>query len=210
LCFYFYILEFGLLNIRFHTYSKKGEYMRNLIILLVIMLCCSCAQLPTYIPNAPREQAHAVVFDIDGTLTPRTIQIWKARRDAAKAVHIFADKGYKIIYLSARIKFFQAIIPNWLKKNGFPEGSIHVPERAEDYMNPTHFKIRILRDFLEHGWTIEFAFGDSSADFEAYSAVGLPNERIFALRRDGETLCQPGAWKICLNGWAEYIDLIEK
>ncbi len=184
--------------------------MRNLIILLVVMLCSSCAQLPAHIPNAPQKQAQAVVFDIDGTLTPRPIKIWKARRDAAKTVHIFADKGYKIIYLSARIKLFQANIPNWLKKEGFPDGSIHVPETAEDDMDPIHFKTRILQDFLAHGWKVEFAYGDSSTDFDAYSAVGIPKERVFALRREGETLCQPGAWKICLNGWTEHMDSIAK
>ena len=182
--------------------------MRNLSILLMVMICSSCAQLPADIPNPTQQQTQAVVFDIDGTLTPRPIEMWTARKDAAKAVHIFADKGYQIIYLSARVKPFQANIPNWLEKKGFPDGTILLTETSEDRKDHAHFKTRMLRDFLAHGWELAFAYGDSSTDFEAYAAVGIPKERVFALRREGETSCQPGAWKACLNGWTEYIDSI--
>lgn len=174
------------------------------------MLCSSCVQLPSNIPNAPKKQAQAVVFDIDGTLTPSPIEYLKPRRDAAKAVHIYADKGYKVIYLSARIKLLQANIPNWLKKNGFPDGSVHVTEMTEDKKDHRRFKTRILQDFIAHGWKVEFAYGDSSTDFEAYAAAGIPKEHVFALRRKGETFCQPGAWKTCLSGWTEHIDSIAK
>jgi len=170
----------------------------------------SCAQLPADIPNPTQQQTQAVVFDIDGTLTPRPIEMWTARTDAAKAVTIFADKGYKIIYLSARIRPFQADIPNWLKEKGFPDGSVHVTETTEDRKDPVHFKTRILRDFLAHGWNVAFAYGDSSTDFDAYAAAGIPKERVFALQREGEASCQPGAWKACLNGWTEHIDSIAK
>ena len=132
--------------------------MRNIIIMLVVMLCSSCVLLPADIPYAPQKQAPAVVFDIDGTLTPRPIEVWEARDNATKVVQFFADKGYKIIYLSARIKLLQANIPNWLKKESFPFGSVYVPETVEDEKDAAHFKTRILRDFQAQGWKIEFAF----------------------------------------------------
>jgi len=182
--------------------------MRNPYILLMVLICISCAQLPADIPSPTQQKTHAVVFDIDGTLTPRPIEMWTARIDAARAVNIFADKGYQIIYLSARIRPFQANIPNWLKEKGFPDGSVHVTETAEDRNDPVHFKTRVLQDFLAHGWNLAFAYGDSSTDFEAYAAVGISKERVFALRREGETSCQPGAWKACLDGWTEHIDSI--
>ena len=184
--------------------------MRNQIILLIVMLYSSCALPPADIPNAPQEKAPAVVFDIDGTLTPRPIEVWEARDNATKVVQLFADRGYKIIYLSARTKFFQADIPNWLKKEGFPDGSVNVPETAEDEKDAAHFKTRILQDFQRHGWQIEFAFGDSTTDFDAYAAVGIPKERVFALQREGETSCQKGTWHTCLTGWAEYMNSFTK
>lgn len=184
--------------------------MRNQIIFLMVMLCSSCVQPSADIPNATQKQAQVVVFDIDGTLTPRPLEFWEARRDAAKVVHFYADKGYKIIYLSARITILQANIPNWLKENGFPEGSVHITETTEDKKDHARFKTRILQDYLAHGWKVRFAYGDSTTDFDAYAAVGIPKEHVFALRRAGESFCQPGAWKTCLNGWTEHFDSIAK
>jgi len=183
--------------------------MRNLFILLVVMLCSSCAQLPpAEIPNAPQKQAQAVVFDIDGTLTPQVSAVFEARTDAAKAVRIFADKGYKIIYLSTRISWLSAGIPSWLKEHGFPHGSVHVAQTDEDRSHPDDFKTRILKDFIDHGWNVKFAYGDSSTDFQAYAAVGIAKERVFALRREGDASCESGDSKACLSGWTEHIDFI--
>jgi phosphatidate phosphatase PAH1 len=184
--------------------------MRNLIIFLMVMLGSSCAQQPANIPSAPQDHAQAVVFDIDGTLTPTPLEFWEARKDAAKAVQTFADKGYKIIYLSARVTLLQANIPDWLKKNSFPDGGVYVTETTKDQTDHAQFKTRILRELLAHGWKVEFAYGDSSTDFEAYGAVGIPKERVFALKREGDTSCQPGTWNACLSGWTEHIDSIMK
>ena len=180
--------------------------MRILIFSICLLLLCGCALPPSKIPYAPQNQAKAVVFDIDGTLTPRPIQTWKVRDDAVRAVQFFAGQGYKIIYLSARSKLFQKPIPNWLTKNGFPEGSIKVPETAEDGKNYVRFKTRMLREFQQNGWQIKYAFGDSTTDFDAYAAVGIPEENVFALQRKGASSCEKGLWQKCLTGWAEYLN----
>lgn len=184
----------------------------NRYILLVIALCSSsCAQLPAAeILNAPPKHAQAVVLDIDGTLTPRVSAVFDVRTDAAKAVRIFGDKGYKIIYLSTRISWLSAGIPGWLKQHGFPDGSVHVAQTPEDRSHPDAFKARILNDFIGHGWKVAYAYGDSCTDFKAYAAVGIPTERVFALLRDGDTECRPGDWKACLHGWTEHLDFVQK
>ena len=174
--------------------------MRNLSILLVIMLCTSCALLSYEIQKTPLKPDEAVVFDIDGTLTPSPSAIFTAREDAAKAVNLFANKGYKIIYLSARPTFFQAGIPNWLKENRFPEGSIHVPQTAEDSSDHAAFKKRILFSHKAKGWKFVAAFGDSSTDFEAYADAGITH--VFALQRAGASECQPGKYVECWSSWS--------
>lgn len=126
--------------------------MRNLFILLGVILSSSCVQLPpSVIQNALSKQAKAVVFDIDGTLTPNVFGIAEARTDAANALSIYANKGYKIIYLSTRIRWLSAGIPSWLKEHNFPDGSIHVPQTDEDRNHLYDFKTRILKDFIDHG-----------------------------------------------------------
>ena len=182
--------------------------MRNLTVLLVVMLCAGCALLPFEIQKAPLKPDQAVVFDIDGTLTPSPLAIFSARDDAANAVRFFADKGYKIFYLSTRVSILSAGIPGWLKEHGFPDGSVHVAQTDEDRSHPADYKTRMLKGFIGHGWHFKFAYGDSSTDFEAYAAAGIPKERVFALLRDGETSCQPGEWKACLNGWTGHLDFV--
>ena len=184
--------------------------MHKLFTLALLLLCSSCTLPPTAVPVAQQKHSNAVVFDIDGTLTPTVMKIWKARGDAAKAAHIYAKMGYKIIYLSARVAFFQANIPGWLEENGFPNGTIHVTETDEDASDHAKFKSRILRKYRANGWKVVFAYGDSSSDFEAYASVGIPKAHVYALRREGDTNCQPGIWKDCLNGWKEHVDSIEK
>ena len=156
--------------------------MRHLIILSVAVLCSSCAQLPpAAVVDAPPRQAQAVVFDIDGTLTPAVTTIFEAREDAAKAVCLFAEKGYKIIYLSTRASWFSAQIPGWLTNNGFPAGSVHAAQTDDDRKHPHDYKTRMLKDFMAHGWRVRFAYGDSDTDFSAYAAAGIPKESVFCL-----------------------------
>lgn len=185
--------------------------MRNLTVLLVAMLCASCSLLPFDIQQAPLKPDQAVVFDIDGTLTPTQSAIFTARDDAANALRIFAKNGYKIIYLSARSTLLQAGIPDWLKKNHFPEGSIHVPQTAlfSDEAKVA-FKRGILDAYRDKKWDFVAAYGDSDTDFEAYHLVLIPKARIFALQRAGETTCEGNfnKWNKCLRSWTDHISEI--
>lgn len=185
-----------------------GDFVRNLIILVIALLNVSCTLLPVEIHQAPVKQGQAVVFDIDGTLTPKPFAIFAVRDGAANAARLFSDKGYKIIYLSARIKLLQAGIPKWLKENGFPEGSIHVPQTVADSIDHATFKKSILNTYKQNGWEIVAAFGDSSTDFDAYAEVGLKKDHVFALQREGRNDCQPGFWVKCFSSWDEHTDEI--
>jgi len=180
--------------------------MKNLSILPLALLCTSCTLAAFDIPKAPLKANQAVVFDIDGTLTPKQFAIFTARDDAASSVKLFADNGYKIVYLSARVKFFQSGIPNWLKENNFPEGSIQVPQTSVDTDDHAAFKKRILKEFQKKGWHFIAAYGDSSTDFEAYAEVGIDKDHIFALQRVGKASCQPGIWSKCFHSWTDHKD----
>lgn len=177
---------------------------------MVALFCSGRTQLPTTaIANATLSHDHAIVVDIDGTLTPSVLFIWKAREHASRALNIFAEKGYEIIYLSTRISLFSAGIPGWLKSEGFPDGSIHVAQTREDHSLPELYKTRMLREFIAKGWVLQGAYGDSSADFVAYSAVHIPKGHVYALKREGNAACQPGEWVACLSGWTEHLEFIE-
>jgi phosphatidate phosphatase PAH1 len=179
-----------------------------LIFLLTVWLVGSCASIPGEIPAAPMAQTPAVVFDIDGTLTPRPVQFYEARPDAAKAAQLYADKGYQIVYLSARRNYERAATLRWLKEHHFPGGITRVAETTVDGQHPAEFKTRILNALFVKGWRVDYAYGDSSTDFAAYAAVAIPPDHVFGLRRAGSRHCQPGPTAACLHGWTEHLDFI--
>lgn len=168
-----------------------------LVCLLAILSACSGLP-PTEIPKPPHAGADVVIFDIDGTLTPRVRSINSARPHASEAVRAYSDHGYTVVYLSARRPMFQHGIPGWLRRNRFPEGALHLPQNDTDRDDPAAFKQRILDAYVARGWHLGVAFGDSSSDFEAYANAGIPQNRVFALRREGASACEPGHWKRCL------------
>ena len=185
--------------------------MRNSIIAVLLTLCRSCAQLPgTAIPDAPPAHAKAVVFDIDGTLTPNVAAVFDVRKDAAEVVRAYTDKGYKIIYLSTRVSWLSAGVPKWLKDRGFPDGSVHVAQMRSERYRPEVYKTAVLTSYVAHGWRLAYAYGDSSTDLAAYAAVGIPNEHVFVLQRRGESECQPGLAAACLGGWTDHLEFVSK
>jgi len=171
--------------------------------------CSSCAQLPyADIPRAPPAKAKAVVFDVDGTLTPSVSAVFEVRKDAAEAVRAYAAKGYTIVYLSTRVSWLSGGVPHWLIENGFPEGSVHVAQTRTERNQPDVYKTTVLKAYVAHGWSLQYAYGDSSTDLAAYAAAGIPKEHVFVLLRKGESSCQPGPAAACLSGWTEHLEFV--
>ena len=66
-----------------------------------------CLSTVLALPAVAQDARQAVVFDIDGTLTPNVYAIAIARPNAAEAATLYADAGIEIIYLTARVRLFQ-------------------------------------------------------------------------------------------------------
>lgn len=173
-----------------------------------MMALSGCAVTPDPVPPAPAVDAPAVVFDIDGTLTPDVHAIFSVRDGAAESVTRFADAGVQVVYLTGRVRALQFLVPGWLDDHDFPEGSLQL----RTFSSPddqAEYKARVLRDFNERGWRILAAFGETASDFEAYDAAGVPRDRVFALRREGEDECQGGVWRSCHGDWNELAPVID-
>ena len=181
--------------------------MRHLLLAIAALSMWGCAQIPPREVSPPSRQA--VVLDIDGTLTPRNIDVFEPRPGAADALNALSRKGYIIVYLTTRIPLFQSGLPDWLRRNGFPSGSLHVAQNAEERDNADKFKARILADYAKAGWSLAYAYGDSSTDFIAYAKAKIPKEHVFALKRKDCKACQDGIYQACLEGWAEHLPYIE-
>ncbi|GAC16881.1 LNS2 domain-containing protein [Aliiglaciecola lipolytica] len=180
--------------------------MQKVILGLMLILNVSCSLDPTPVDKATKDAKHAVVFDIDGTLTPNNLSIYTARCDAAQVVSQYAGRGYKIIYLSARNRYFQFNIPAFLRDNGFPKGSIHVPQSGADRDDFAAFKLSILKRYVNNGWKLSAAYGDSTTDFNAYIDAGINKNNIYGLKRAGEKHCETGQWTRCLDSWSTLLN----
>jgi len=161
------------------------------------------AQALASLDAAVHGERKAVVFDIDGTLTPSILSVRTPRQGAAEAVKAFFDAGFDIVYISARVRLLQSGVSDWLDKHGFPDGQLHMTESREDRLDTGAFKKRVLKAYADHGWSFAAAFGDSTSDFNAYVYAGVPHDRIYALRRRGAAGCQAGVWQGCYGGWED-------
>ena len=184
--------------------------MRHFLLSIIAISIGGCAQIPsTEVPSPTPSQEQVVVVDIDGTLTPKNIDIFEPRPSSADALNALSKKGYKIVYLTTRIPLFQSGLPNWLRQNGFPSGNLHVAQTKGERDNADKFKAQVLAAYAKAGWRLAYAYGDSSTDFTAYADAKIPKEHVFALKRQDSKACQDGIYQACLEGWAEHLPYIE-
>jgi phosphatidate phosphatase PAH1 len=177
--------------------------MRSFLLLLLISLSGCVALKNPPVPQLSTSQKQAVIFDIDGTLTPTKSAIFGVRKDAAKAVNYFADHNYQIVYLSARPLLLQKMLPKWLENHKFPQGLLYLPQSDEEAKDPAGFKTRVLQSFAAQGWSLAYAFGDSTTDLIAYAQAGIAKHQVYALQHREADACQAGEWHLCLTGWSD-------
>ena len=175
------------------------------------MLVVGCAVIPrAEVAPSLAQRNQVVVLDIDGTLTPHNLYIFEARPAAPQVVQAYASKGYTIIYLTTRIALFQSMLPDWLARQGFPAGALHVAQSAAEREDAAAFKAGVLARYRAAGWHLAYAYGDSASEFVAYGRAGVPPERVFALKRRFAEGCTAGLYQSCLEGWAEHLPFVER
>ena len=179
----------------------------RLLLALIMLACSGCSTLPNHFEKAPADHTKAVVFDVDGTLTPMVWRFWQVREDAAKAAQRFASEGYHVFYVTARFLWLQWPLPDWLEDHDFPAGDLYVPQTWEEHREPQPFKQQILQQLIDDGWQLEWAFGDSTSDFRAYAEVNIPQDHVYALQRENADECESGPWAACLKNWTDFLKL---
>jgi phosphatidate phosphatase PAH1 len=161
----------------------------------------------------PPGRLASVVFDIDGTLTTGAglVDFFTPRPDAARAVALYVDKGYFVVYLSARPWIFRDFTEVWLRENGFPELPLYVADQILlDEDRTVAYKLETLLGLMsDENRMFQYGYGDSTTDFEAYNRAGIPVWQTFALLCRGESSCQDGFYESCLSGYTDHLEYIE-
>jgi hypothetical protein len=160
------------------------------------------------------DPVQAVVFDIDGTLTPSETDFFDVRPYAPEAVEAWLDLGYEVILVTARPELFDLLefaTQFWLMLSHFPDD---LPLIMSDEILFTdemryEYKLEVLEDLQDDGYEVVYAYGNSSSDFDAYEDAGIPSAHVHALRNAGESNCEPGAWVACFSSYAGHLAWIE-
>ncbi|MEI8256707.1 MAG: phosphatidylinositol transfer protein [Deltaproteobacteria bacterium] len=144
--------------------------------------------------------AQLAVSDVDGTLTESENSFGYSvaglahtptpHAGAAELFSRLADRGYTIVYLTARPDIFAQATRAWLATNGFPHGVVRTREGAHfAFGGPDHaaYKIAALRDIARVvGHPVDIGFGNTATDVRAYEAGGIPAAARFFYRLDGD------------------------
>lgn len=146
----------------------------------------SCAVHTNYLLPAGTK---IIVTDIDGTLTTGDAESFKEIGDASYVpkmkvgadvlMQTWAEKGYTIVYVTARPHLLRAMTEAWLKEQGFPKGLLIT---SFDLNDPATDKARWLDRLMgDFGWVIQAAYGNADTDIEAYADAEIPKEITFII-----------------------------
>ncbi|MEJ7729175.1 MAG: HAD family acid phosphatase [Polyangiaceae bacterium] len=147
----------------------------------------SCAEHFDYLmPSGTK----LILTDIDGTLTLSDDELFKQIDDgsyqpaenasAAALMNKWSEKGYQVIYLSARPHAFRAETRAWLEALGFPDGplvtanALVFDDSAREYK-----RAWVNRMLVDYGWAVEAAYGNATSDIDAYEDAGIPKDITF-------------------------------
>ncbi len=130
-----------------------------------------------------------VVFDIDGTLTTSDNELLMQLTDesytpmmmtaANTMVQAWAQKGYAVVYLTARPHLYRAETRAWLDQLGFPGGPVITANSGNDPQ--TYKTLWLNRMITDFGWSAEAAYGNAVTDIGAYAAAGIPTDVTFII-----------------------------
>ncbi len=168
----------------------------------------SCAE--HYVQLLPRG-AKVVITDIDGTLTTDDNELLmqigdasyvpKMKGAAVEMVRAWADKGYPIVYMTARSHVFRVETRGWLRDQGFPFGAVITANSLGDADGyKTAWGMRMLDTF---GWVPVAAYGNATTDISAYDNAGIPKDITFII---GEHAGSEGTVAIANDDYASHID----
>lgn len=133
-----------------------------------------------------------VVSDVDGTLTSsETAEFFDglsgtlpdAHPDAATVYGDLVQKGYRMVYLTARPETNLGRTRRFLNERGFPKGLVHTSTSAllplVDSAAAT-FKSSDIAALVAHGANVFMGVGNTASDADAYEAAQIPTSgRIF-------------------------------
>ncbi len=154
-----------------------------------------------------------IVTDIDGTLTlddnellkqvmESPTHVPKENQGASEMLNTWAEKGYRIVYLSARPHNLRGISRVWLHGVGAPFGPLRTADTFVYGESARIYKAQFIdRIRTELGWEIVAVYGNADSDILAYEDAGIPKSVTFTI---GELAGENGTVAIGNNDYTQH------
>ena len=194
---------------------------------LVVPFCCGCGSdsasagensLPSCV-----ESKLAIVSDIDETLTTADEEFFpmqtsdgnydpKEREGASELMQGYADRGYFIVYLTARFESLTLAVTNetarqatdrWLREHEFPlqRSDLVLADMFVIGDTARAYKAAALQTREGEGFTFRYAYGNADSDVRAYADAAIPKEDTFII---GELAGFEGTVAVAGEGWTAH------
>lgn len=136
-----------------------------------------------YVDIVPRGEP-IVVSDVDGTLTSSENaefgallrgSIPETHDGAPDVLQALADKGYRVMYLTARPEYLLGRTRAFLETHGFPPGIVHTTLTMTGTTGDgaRAFKTAELQAIGKRGLIPSWGFGNRDSDAQTYTAIGI-------------------------------------
>jgi hypothetical protein len=172
------------------------------------------------------DDRHAIVVDMDGTLTANGNELLRSIADPAYdplvrpgAVDLLAtwrSRGYEIVYLTERpasLKIGNSPMVDatgaWLRRHRFPTGDGTLLEVWDDASIPRvdQYKTEVLVGLTVEGVAVDYGYTDAAIDVLAYRTAGIAADHIFTV---GDATSEPGTVAVHETGWlAHQLTVVE-
>ncbi len=159
-----------------------------------------------------------LVTDIDETLTTADSELIRQigdpsyepqRRPGAQLLlNTWVEKGYKVVYLTARPHDFRVPTRKWLNDHGFPLGPVVTADSLVFGDSAVRYKGAFLTRVVDElQWDVVVAYGNADSDIEAYEQAGIPKEITYIIgEKAGTQGTQPVADGDYTNHIATYVE----
>ena len=155
-----------------------------------------------------------IVTDIDGTITfddnellkqlmEDPAYVPKENQSASQMLNTWADKGYQVVYLSARPHNLRGISREWLHGIRAPFGPFRTADAFVYGDSAREYKAEFLnRVATDLGWQIVAVYGNADSDIQAYEDADISKQVTFIV---GERAGESGTVAIGNNDYTNHI-----
>ena len=157
------------------------------------------------------------VTDIDGTLTSSENTFTGSvivggdvatQPSAAAAITALRDRGFVIVYLTARPRYFTAETRSWLAAKGFPPGALRLaPSLLVDSNATANYKLDAIRALA---LPATVGVGNRASDAWAYYYGGIAPARSFMKRPEFASELAPwidGGWVVGFDDYSQVLSI---